>query len=115
MHDIQERFSRTVVEVGRTSGETAQDWSFYFAYMVEFAVYEALAEIACSPAIIRRLIRVRIGFADCDLRQVTYAESSEIDGRVGWIWISGADVQGSRKRVVADIRCVVTGAAGSLK
>jgi hypothetical protein len=49
------------------------------------------------------------------LRQVTYVESSEIDGRVGWIWVPGADIQGSRKRVVADIRCVVTGAAGSLE
>lgn len=115
MHDIQERFSRTVVEVRRASGETAQDRSFDFADVVEFPVYKGLAEIARGLAIIRQSTRGRIGFTDRDLRQITYVEPSEIDGRVGWIWIPGSDVQGGRKRVVADIRCVVTGAAGSLK
>ena len=115
MHDIREGFSRTVVEVRRAGGETAQDRSFDLADMVEFSVDEGLAEIAHSLAIIRRATQFRIVFADGDLRQVTYLESSEIDGRVGWIWIPGSDVQGGRKRVVADIRCVVTGAAGSLK
>src|SRR5262245_60111259 len=60
-HGVQQCLSRPIVEKRRTGGETAQNWPFDLADMVEFAVDQGLAEVgrvlqSCLPGILHTVI-----------------------------------------------------------
>src|SRR5437867_12973089 len=68
-HSVQQCLSRPIVEKRSTSGETAQNRPFDLADVVEFAVYQGLAEVGRGLA-----IAPTRHSAHRDLRQVAHVE-----------------------------------------
>src|ERR1700730_12190885 len=114
MHSVQHRPGGAIMEVRCTGGKTTQDGSLDLADVIEFSIDCRLAKVGGRLAVARRRARGRI-FADRDARQIADIQSAHIGGSVGRTWISGADVQGRRERVISHVWSIVTSAAGSLK
>src|ERR1700730_5668662 len=83
--------------------------------MVEPAINQGLSEIRGGFTVVGGLTRRCVLFAYRDFRQVAHIQASQVDGGVGWAEVARPDVQGCGEGVVADVRCIVTGAAGSLE
>src|SRR6266850_370213 len=83
--------------------------------MVELAINQGLSKFGGGSAVVGWQTRSWVLFAYRDFRQVSHIQASQADGGVGWAGVAGPNVQGRGEGVVADVRCVVTGAAGSLE
>jgi hypothetical protein len=103
------------MEVGGAGGESAQDRSFDFANMVEFAIDQGLAEICRGFAVVGWQSGGGIRLAHRDVRQVTGIKPSHVYKQTCGPGIAGADVKGGWEGMIAHVGRIVARAVGSFK
>ena len=103
------------MEVRGAGGESAQDGSFDFANMVEFAIDQGLAQICCGFAVVGWQTCGGIGLAHREVRQVAGVRASHVYKQICRAGVAGTDVKRRREGMIAYIRRIVARAAGSLR
>src|SRR5215468_32366 len=83
-HGVLKRLRRAVVEIRGTGREAAENRSFDLANVLEFAIYQGLAEVRRGSAVVRLCgwSCGQIQPAHSDARQVGQVQATQINGLI---------------------------------